>query len=233
MGAWGVEPFENDSALDWLGRIQREVERAFKPALKPLRKTKVHVRTGPPRTVTSRRGNKATILSKAKLVERLTLPRYCQHEALAAVQLVLALPVLQETRVAPDYTETLARRAEQVLLNLKQDEAFIGFWNEPKKYVAVLDRELTRVREVLAGQDRAREQVVRRHVSRIRRMSEGERRKIAAGKFYSSMTYSQTFCEAFKRVTGKDVPAGTLDTPKGKNPRRRTRRVKKTKTRRK
>lgn len=36
-----------------------------------------------------------------------------------------------------------------------------------------------------------------------------------------------------KRVTGKDVPAGTLDTPKGKNPRRRTRRVKKTKTRRK
>lgn len=233
MGAWGVEPFQNDSALDWLGRIQREVERAFKPALKPPKKQKVRVFVGPPRVVTLSGGRKAHVLPKAKLVERLTLPGYCQHDALAAVQLVLALPTLYNARVAPNYTETLAQCAERVLLNLKQDEAFIGAWDQPKKYVAVLDRELARVRVALAEQRREHELVVKRHVLRIRKMSEAERRKIAAGKFYKSMMYSPTFCEAFKRVTGKDVPEGTLG-GMPKNPRRRPRpaHTKKTKTRR-
>lgn len=29
MGAWGVEPFENDSALDWLHGVQKAVEKAL------------------------------------------------------------------------------------------------------------------------------------------------------------------------------------------------------------
>lgn len=236
MGAWGVEPFQNDSALDWLSRIQREVERAFKPALKSPKKQKVRVFVGPPRVITLSGGRKAHVLPKAKLVERLTLPGHCQHDALAAVQLVLALPELQRLCLPPNYTETLAQCAERVLLNLKQDEAFVGAWvdhSTKKKYIAVLDRELGRVREVLAGQRREHELVVKRHVLRIRKMSEAERRKIAAGKFYKSMTYSPTFCEAFKRVTGKDVPEGTLG-GMPKNPRRRPRpaHTKKTKTRR-
>lgn len=227
MRAWGVEPFENDSALDWLSRIQKEVERAFKPALRPLRKQKVHRRVGPAKQHVI--GGKRVSIPQMKLVERLTLPGNCQEAALAAVQLVLALPALYGARVAPNFVETLAQRAELVLLNLKQDEAFVGVWREPKKYVAVLDRELGRVREVLAGQRREHELVVKRHVLRIRKMSEAERRKIAAGKFSRNMLHSPTFCEAFKRVTGKDVPEGTLDT---KNPRRRPPHTKKTKTRR-
>lgn len=217
MGAWGVEPFENDSALDWLSRIQREVERAFKPALKPLRKQKVHRRVGPAKQHVI--GGKRVSIPQMKLVERLTLPGNCQEAALAAVQLVLALPALQQTRIAPDYVETIAQRAEKVLLNLKQDEAFIGIWFQPKKYVAVLDRELRRVRKILDGQKQEHELVIKRQVLRIRKMPEAERRRIAAGKFARNMLHTPTFREAFKRVTGKDVPAGTL-APK-RNPRRR------------
>lgn len=227
MGAWGEEPFQNDHALDWLSRIQKEVERAFKPALKPLQKRKVHRRVGPGKQRVI--GGKQVFIPQMKLVESMTMIGHCQHSALAAVHLVLALPTLQRFCLAPDYTETLARCAERVLLNLKQDEAFIAAWREPKKYIAVLDRELVRVREVLADQKREHELVIKQRTLRIRKMPEAERRKIAAGKFSRHLIFSPDFREAFKRVTGLDVPEGTLD---GKNPRRRPPHTKKTKTRR-
>lgn len=175
MGAWGYEPWDNDSALDWLHDLEKVVKRALAPALRPLKEEKF-IRYSPrlpKRPKNFGRGSAAWLAwqrrlkqwRKKRLAQVVSLPTLrgsCHHDALAAVQVVLGLPVLQQHaydwRVSEG--ETYAEICARVLLNLKANESFISTWREPKQYVAVLDRELRRVRRVVRAQRAARQKLV-------------------------------------------------------------------------
>ncbi len=225
MGAWGVEPFDNDSACDWIWKIEGVVVRALKPALRPMKLEKVCVqkRVRGQRIKSGPNTGRVPLIrvGKAKTVERWSLPGYCQSDALAAVEVVLALPILQrapfkaERRsvAAAHRCENLAQAARLVLDQLAKDEGFVASWREPAAYLAVLKEKAREVQRVLRAQGRARDAVVARHVQRIKRMSKKARDEMVAEKS-SHTLYAPTFRLAFKIADGRELPEPTPCMPR-------------------
>lgn len=248
MGAWGTGPWENDSSLDWLFKVEDHVKRALKPALKPLKPQKFH-RSFPRAPKRPKSGGRAAFLAwekrfeswkkrrKVRLVSQPTICRYCQHEALAAVEVVLALPILQrglfDWRESED--DTYANVCERVLLNLKKDEGFIASWRDPKEYVAVLDDSLRRVKLVVAKQRRERKERIAQEARRIKKMPKPQRDRIAADSGKPGTIWHRDFKEAFKLADGRELQNGPVAIDKGQVshvPRRRKKRAPRVKRRR-
>lgn len=218
MGAWGTDPWENDRALDWLFKIEALVWKELKPALKPLTPQKVLVFPSksnprlPHRPRDKSRAAQAAWRSRLETWKKKrrgrvktlpTVPGYCQHEALAAVDVVLALPALYHHRPRPPGDENLVQISERVLLNLKKDEAFIAAWRDPKQYLAVLDRQLGRVRRVLRAQRHKEQERLDECVKRVKRLTKKNRDKIYRDSARSY--YGDIFQKAFKLVDGREL----------------------------
>lgn len=211
MGAWGTKPFQNDSALDWLGPIEEKIERTFSLALRPLKKRRQVRFVFPSRLRLRGRDKQAAarrrLIAKGKVrkvvEDKLTMTTHCQHEALAAVVLVRSLPVLHRHGFKGD--GTLIDQAERVLDQLLRDEGFTATWNRPAEYVAEIRAERRRVHAVVLKYRREQEAIVLGFVRKIKRMKAVERagvvRDVKRGRHYRD-----EFEVAWERVTGSPLP---------------------------
>lgn len=113
MGAWGYEPFENDSALDWFLVISRHVESTFRR----------YQSSGVPRG----RGRKGYATGT--------------HEALAACVIVIQLPELARSLTAESgYARSFAEAALGIATRLLRDEHYTDSWEIPAAYERVVRR---------------------------------------------------------------------------------------------
>lgn len=206
MGAWGYGPFDNDSARDWLGPIEEKIERTFALALRPLKERKQIRFVFPTRTTQRARRRLITKGRFKKVVEsKLTMTTYCQNDALAAVVLVRSLPKLHKSGGWRSDKGNLIEQAAKVLGQLLKDKGHIASWREPKKYVAELEAERLRVRDIVLKYALEKEARVGKYLRQIKRMSKRERaatvRQAKRGGFWR-----EEFETAWERATGKPLP---------------------------
>jgi len=132
MGAWGDQPFQDDTALDWLGGVQSEIARKVRQAL----------RTG-------------TGLNHYEYVEVIAAAEVLD----AATGYEGTRRLRQETRgvIGLHYEaeeQRLYSRAVRALKKIERDAAWFGTWQEPAKKRAVvralresLERKVSRERK--------------------------------------------------------------------------------------
>lgn len=111
MGAWGYEPFENDSALDWLSTIEAKVEMAIGRYVRQRGK---------------RRRRSSELSKGARFFTG-------QNECLVAIALAQSL-----ARMRGGMQLELADLVVSALEKLRLDEAFLMTWDRPPAYVRVL-----------------------------------------------------------------------------------------------
>ena len=226
MGAWGVEPFQNDSALDWLADISKKIEKTLKSALKPMVKR-------PFRIGVSTQG--AFLRRVRKTVAEYKLTGRDQHEAFAAVVLVRSLPVLHQHRLGPDYKTSLIDLAEKVLDQLLEDEGFIGTWRLPFKYVAAIKAERRKIHALVLKYRGVEEAATAKLERQIKRMTKQQRVVVVLQAKKRIVMFGESYRLAFERVTGTKLaptPAFSWGSTK-RRPRRKGRLAMRAKPRKK
>ena len=115
MGAWGDQPFEDDSALDWLGGVQREIAKQVRLALRTDAGLNHY--------------EYVEVVAAAEVLDAATTYRGngCRQETRGVIGLHYEA---EEQR--------LYSRAVRALKKIERDAAWFSTWREPAKKRAVV-----------------------------------------------------------------------------------------------
>ena len=169
MGAWGYKPFDNDSAMDWLGPIETHILTFITEAFTGLKRVEqVDVTYG-----LRKKGDKTR--SGKRVQPRPKLRGSGQHEAIAAAAL---LAELSKSGSLPNLAYEAHKhgtfdRAIEIITSIQRNDAWIDEWNDPRAMRVSLSKLIsTLTRRALAQtklMERVKSRIVIRHTKRTHR----------------------------------------------------------------